>query len=327
MNIINYLLNLRQELKNLYKRTDVYLLPVLKFLLGFAVFYFINANTGYMDVLNSIFVVIILSLVCAIIPLGGTVVIGMALIVMHSFGIGVEIGFFALCLYLILIILFLRFVPHDSIAILLTPLAFAINIPCVIPVGLGITKKASAALTSVCSVISYFYIRQMPMAAELKQAGELSGLEQLKELMNMMTGNSELLLYIITFTVVTLVVYLIRKLLTVYGWLTSILAGTGLYIFLIGLGSVFLDLDIDFIMLIAGGAGAAAVALVISFFLFSVNYKGSRYLQFEDDDYYYYVKAIPKNKPVNYEDEETDEAIDYFDTEDRSDIKSGSQDR
>ena len=298
----------------------MYLLPALKFLLGFVVFYYINSSIGYMEMLNSMFVVIILSLVSAIIPLGGTVVIGMALIVLHSFGIGVEIGFFALCLYLVLIILFLRFVPHDSIAMLLTPLAFFLNIPSVIPISLGMTRKASAALTSVCSVISYFYIRQMPTIVQIKEAGELSGLEQLKELMNMMTGNSELLLYIITFTVVTLIVYLIRKLLTVFGWLTSILVGTGVFILLIGLGSVFLEFEVDILNLVIGCVVSAAVSLIIAFFLFSVNYKGSRYLQFEDDDYYYYVKAIPKNKPVNYE-EEPDEAEEYFNTEDAGEIR------
>lgn len=318
------LLNIRQELKNIYKKTDIYLLPALKFALAFLLFFFINKNVGYMEMLNSMFVVVILALVCAIIPLSGTVILGMILIVLHSFGIGVEIGFFALCLYLTLIILFLRFVPKDSIAVLLTPAAFAFNVQAVIPVCLGMTGKASSALTAVCSIVSCFYIRQMPAAAEIYASGELSGLEQLKELMNKMTLNSELLLYIIVFTAVTLVVYLIRKMLTVYGWLTSALVGTGMYILLMGLGSVVLDLNIDILMMAVGSAAAAFISLVFAFFIISVNYKGSRYLQFEDDDYYYYVKAIPKNKPVNY-DEEIDESDEYFDTEDNSDISSGDQ--
>ena len=37
------------------------------------------------------------------------------------------------------------------------------------------------------------------------------------------------------------------------------------------------------------------------FFIFNVDYRKSEYLQFEDDGYYYYVKAIPKISVRNYD--------------------------
>lgn len=300
------LLQLRQTLKNFYKRFDVYLLPALKFVLALVLFYFINSKVGYLSILNSIFVVLILSLVCAILPLYWMTIIGVALIVLHSFGIGMEIGFLALCIYIILLILFLRFVPNDSLAVLLTPLAFTFNMQAGVPIALGLVGKASSTLASVCAIISYFYVAAMPQAASLKQAGELSSLELLQETLLLITAN-DMLIYIIVFVAVTLIVYLIRKLLTTYGWLTGTLVGAGLYILLMIVGSVFMDLEMDIAAVIIGTLAAAGVDLVISFFLFSVNYRGSRYLQFEDDDYYYYVKAIPKNKPINYFEEEEDE--------------------
>jgi len=36
------------------------------------------------------------------------------------------------------------------------------------------------------------------------------------------------------------------------------------------------------------------IALIYTFFAFSVDYSRTEYLQYEDDDYYYYVKAVPK---------------------------------
>ena len=36
------------------------------------------------------------------------------------------------------------------------------------------------------------------------------------------------------------------------------------------------------------------LALVLHFFLFSVDYSRTERVQFEDDEYYYYVKAVPK---------------------------------
>ena len=36
------------------------------------------------------------------------------------------------------------------------------------------------------------------------------------------------------------------------------------------------------------------MAALLQFFAFSVDYSRTEYTQFEDDDYYYYVKAVPK---------------------------------
>lgn len=313
--MLNSLLKFREELKNFYKRTDVYLLAILKFLLAFAIYYFINTNTGYMPVASSILIVVILALVSSILPLAWTVVFGLALIVIQSFGIDMAVGVFAACIYVVLYIFFMRFAPHDCIAVLLAPLCFSIGIPCVIPVTLGMRGKASSALAAVTSVISYSFFVQLPAIAQLKEAGELSEFELVKEAMNLMAEGSRMLLYIVVFAAVTLVAYLIRKILTVYGWLTSALVGAALYIGLIMLGVAFLDVETDFIRLIIGSLISVGIALVIAFFTFSVNYKASRYLQFEDDDYYYYVKAIPKNKPISYDDE-VDEVEEYLDDED-----------
>ena len=53
-------------------------------------------------------------------------------------------------------------------------------------------------------------------------------------------------------------------------------------------------LDILDLELIPSSIIAVAIAIVIKVFLFSVSYARSEYLQFEDDEYYYYVKAVPK---------------------------------
>ena len=39
---------------------------------------------------------------------------------------------------------------------------------------------------------------------------------------------------------------------------------------------------------------AIIVSMIVKLFVFSVVYTRTEYLQFEDDEYYYYVKAVPK---------------------------------
>ena len=56
------LLELKQKIKNLYGQYEVYILPVLRFVLGLVYFFWINANMGYMTQLNNVFLVVILAL-------------------------------------------------------------------------------------------------------------------------------------------------------------------------------------------------------------------------------------------------------------------------
>ena len=42
---------------------------------------------------------------------------------------------------------------------------------------------------------------------------------------------------------------------------------------------------------------SSLIVLVLQFFIFNVDYSRAEYVQFEDDEYYYYVKALPKITP------------------------------
>ena len=57
------LLEFKQKLKDLYGKMELYLMPVFKFAVAFVYFLWINENMGYMQELNSIFVLLILALI------------------------------------------------------------------------------------------------------------------------------------------------------------------------------------------------------------------------------------------------------------------------
>ena len=59
-------------------------------------------------------------------------------------------------------------------------------------------------------------------------------------------------------------------------------------------GGIFLEAEIPAIPLVAGTIVSVIVGEILEFFLFHVDYKRTERLQFEDDEYYYYVKAVPK---------------------------------
>ena len=72
------LLELKQKIKNLYGQYEIYILPVLRCILAFLYFTWINVNMGYMSQLNNIFIVLILALICSILPSGVMIFAGFA---------------------------------------------------------------------------------------------------------------------------------------------------------------------------------------------------------------------------------------------------------
>ena len=99
---------------------------------------------------------------------------------------------------------------------------------------------------------------------------------------------------VITFIAVTLVVFCLRRASADYAWTIAIFSGGVLYLILMIIGGFFLDMTGSIAVLIAGTAVSVILLLILEFFVFNVDYSRAEYLQYEDDEYYYYVKAIPK---------------------------------
>ena len=90
------LLELKQKIKGIYGQYEMYILPVLKFVLALVYFLWVNSNMGYMSQLNNVFVILILALICSILPSSAMMYIGFILILAHSYALGIEVAGFML---------------------------------------------------------------------------------------------------------------------------------------------------------------------------------------------------------------------------------------
>lgn len=71
--------------------------------------------------------------------------------------------------------------------------------------------------------------------------------------------------------------------------------GAVVYIVLMLFGSMFMSISMEMGSVIIAGVVSALIGLVIEFFVLGVDYSRSEVTQFEDDEYVYYVKAVPKS--------------------------------
>ncbi len=159
---MNALLSLREKMKDMYTDYDVYIRPVLRFALAIVIFLAINSKLGYMTILDNLFVILVLAVICAILPMNSILIMSVVLITAHCFGLRMEVGAFALLLYLMMIVLYFRFVPKDALVIILTPVAFILHMPVAVPLILGLIRGPISAVSVVCGVLSWKLIESVP---------------------------------------------------------------------------------------------------------------------------------------------------------------------
>ena len=99
---------------------------------------------------------------------------------------------------------------------------------------------------------------------------------------------------VIAFIISIFVVYTVRRLSVDHAWKIAAASGAVVNIVVIVIGDIVFDIHTSYNMLIVGNIAAVVIGFIMEFFLFSVDYSRTERLQFEDDEYYYYVKAIPK---------------------------------
>ena len=111
-----------------------------------------------------------------------------------------------------------------------------------------------------------------------------------------MLSDKAMLLTILVFVLVIAVTYIIYRQSFEYSWLIAIGTGTILGIILFLVGGIVLEADVNILVIFLGSIGGAVIALIAQFFKGVLDYSRTETVQFEDDEYYYYVKAVPKVK-------------------------------
>ena len=288
------LLEFKQKIKGLYAKYEMYLQPLMKFVLALVYFIWINSNMGYMRALDNVFVVLILSLICSILPSGMTIFAGFVMMVAHCYALGIEVAGFMLVLILFMMILFLRFSTGKNIVLVLTPLACAFDLPVLLPIGCGLLSSALSALPAAGGVIIFYFVRFIRAQSQILQNPDTELFDRLTLLSNGLMSNGEMWITLIAFVAVVIAVNLIRTRMFDYAWRIAIVAGGVIYVVIMLVGSISFGVSISLVSLIVFTVIAVLIGIVVEFFAFGGDYTRTERLEYEDDDYYYFVKAVPK---------------------------------
>lgn len=288
------LLELRENIKRIYGKYEMYITPVLKFLLTLVAILMINSELGYMDLLKNVFVVLMASVACAILPWGWSLVVSALFVVGHIYAMAMECAVVALAIFVIMFLLYFRFTPKDALLVLLTPICFFLKIPYLIPICVGLVCTPVSLVAVGCGVVTHYMIASVSESAIAMAGTEGEVSSKFKMMLEGIMGNTTMIVTLFAFIVTIVVVYIIRRLAIDHSWTVAMVTGAIVNAMILLVGDLLLDTKISIIWLLLGSVLAVLIAKVLQFFVFNVDYSRTERVQFEDDEYYYYVKAVPK---------------------------------
>ncbi|MCD8379183.1 MAG: hypothetical protein LUC95_02405 [Lachnospiraceae bacterium] len=289
------LLTIKTEIQNLYERYEKIIVPISRAILTFILLTVINNRIGYMAKLDNILIVLPLSALCGVISLGCTALVCALFILAHVSSLSIEVAGVLVAVLLVIYLLYFRMCTRQICILLLTPLAFVFRIPYVMPLIVGVTGGMGAAIAVGFGVVIYYYLDYIvENAAAITAISDSNSLEKIKFAIEGLVSNEEMWVVAAIFLAVGVIVCLICRSSMDYAWMVAVVSAALLNAILHILAILVFDTEVSLVGLLVGTFVSALIAIAVTFMIRGLDYSRAEKVQFEDDEYYYYVKAVPK---------------------------------
>lgn len=287
---MKYLVLLRQYILDICRKHTDILNAVLKTALTALSLVSVNRLVGYNPFMSRWYVIALLSLISSVMPPQVIMLVTGSAAVVNIWYSSHVLAFMAAVIFLVIFLVYLRFDPPYAWVIILVPVLHMFRIPFVIPLVLGLFAVPVSVFPMACGSVFYYFMYTAASVLSQSSEGGLVYNEVIRQVLSSDTMYEE----IVIFTVVEIIVYLIRRMSFSHAFYTAVYAGAFTEFSLFLIMNYLLGTELKPGPFFAAMLASVFITVTAQFFRFNLNYAGTEKVQFEDDDYYYYVKAVPK---------------------------------
>lgn len=293
---MTFFLELKEKFFKAIGKREKLSLAVVKFALALVAFLLINYFVGYNEIASHPLLLIGLAAAGAFTPISFTLFVSVVLILVNFYTLAFELCIIGLLLFILMFFLYFRFTKDKGYYALLTPIFCFLRIPYVMPNAVGIATKPYDVVSVLCGTMVYFLLKNVKQNEALFRSFEesVTGTSKLTLAISQLFVNKEMFLYMIAFVMAAIAVYFVRKLPNDHAWGTSIIVGSVIQFLFVGGGMVALGSPAKVLIVLVGSFIALLLSAGLMFILRPLDYSRVERVEFEDEEYYYYVKAVPK---------------------------------
>ena len=261
---MNDLIVWRDKLQELYATKSIYIDKAVQFVLALVTFLMINQNIGLMKAVATPVVAVALAVICTFLPPVVTAYVAAGLVIVHLFKLSVGVAAAAALIFVVMFIFYCRFTPKKALLLLVTPVAFMLHIPYVVPVACALVLGPISAVPVVFGTIIYYMIECVRTSATAITSTD--GItRQISLFVKTVFQDKTLWITVIAFIISIFVVYTVRRLSVDHAWKIAAASGAVVNIVVIVIGDIVFDIHTSYNMLIIGNI--AACLFYLQYFL------------------------------------------------------------
>ncbi len=287
------LLTARDAIRDFLRKYDEITTPMFRFVVALIMFYSINSMYGYASLFDKGIVVFLMSVICALVSDTVVVLLGGIVILVNVLGLSIELGALFLILFILIYCMYMRIFPDCSWILAFVPIMLMLKLYYAVPLVVVVFAGTSGIVPTAFGIVLYYF----SLSVREIQDGKMMENEDFQAYTYIVDGiikNKEILAMIITAAIVILLAYIIYVLPFDYSWYVAIGVGGICNILFTFVVNSAVGVHTSSGSVLGGSLLGIVLALFIQMCKRVVDYSRKETVQFEDDDYYYYVKAVPK---------------------------------
>lgn len=295
MKILTKLLEFRGMARRFFQKYQLIIEPIFRFVISYLAFHTINTALAYNKTVANPVIELGLAAVGAFLPPVILILLCAMLAILQVYSASPILAALVVVIFAVLYCFIARFSGKYGYAVVAVPILFVFKIPYLIPLLLGMIATPMAIFPTVSGVIVYFVFKVIQEAATRQDISSLDATLALYiDVVNSLFKHKEMFVTAAIFAAVILVMWLVRKLRFEFVFEITIVLGAIINILGFLLANLQLDINVGTGSMILGTVISMLLVFAAQFFRVVLDYTSVEHVQFEDDDYYYYVKAVPK---------------------------------
>lgn len=299
---MKFIIIIKNRLENIYKKFPRITGYAGRLVFSLCSLMLLRMNCGYNATLTNIWTVLVLCIFCSFTPLKLLSFILVVYTMIQMFSLSLGVGCVCAVILLTVYLIFFRFDKGYIYLMLLIPLCSMARLVLLVPLVLAAVGSLDAIAVVLFGYLLYYMIRYVNLntavISGMSAADEYTNIEYTKMsyVIKGIFTDKDFLFTLIILTAVFLLVYYMRRLNLNQANNFAIAAGSGVYIILYIIGNMF-AYTLTMQRLVSCVAGTIVSGLLAAFIVYAdlpLDYTRIENFEFEDAEYHYYVRAVPK---------------------------------
>ena len=291
-----FIASVSEPLKKIYAEYDEFILPAVKFITAFLVLLVLKQYIGFDASISRLPVLLVVSLICAFLPAGSITIAATAFTILNMLKGSLSMTL-VMCVYsMIVMVVCFGLRPGKTVVIALMPVFMILKIPYVIPLAISLIAGFSGMVPMTAGTISWFILRYFHDNHEnLKIVKDpMIIVKEFVSIVNSIMDDRSIIVLCLVFILGLTAGYVIARTEFNYCRIAAVVISTLIMVLAEFAGDLYFEVSPDHMVIILGALISMILIIILDMFIFNVDYKGKQKLSFEDDEYVYYVKALPK---------------------------------